>query len=94
MCCPREGDREQRRGVRVTVVSTISTQVADELQRKAGIFTTSARCASRAYVLMILSAALCRSHSIGRPRRPRIVGSSAGRPRNKILTGIAQGDDH
>jgi hypothetical protein len=38
MCCPREGDREQRRGVRFTVVSTISTQVADELQRKAGIF--------------------------------------------------------
>lgn len=32
MCCPREGDREQRRGVRVTVVSTISTQpmVADD----------------------------------------------------------------
>jgi hypothetical protein len=39
MCCPGEGDRGPRRGVRVTVVSTISTEVADELQRKAGIFT-------------------------------------------------------
>ena len=40
----------QRRGVRVTVVSTISTQppmVADELRRQADIFRTSSSCSRR-----------------------------------------------
>jgi uncharacterized LabA/DUF88 family protein len=57
----------QRRGVRVTVISTISSQppvIADELRRQADVFTDLAE----------LQSELCRAPS---ERTARIVSSSA-----------------